>query len=711
MSSAEPTASSPLSVLVTQRRQVAVGLALAGVVLAALAIWWGVWGFARSGDAGPAKSEGKLIAEETKPAPAEDTRPKKSPDYQIACIWAGGLALLALLSAAWVYTQPPDPAAPLAAARKEVLALGGTVGLLTALCGAMLGYRWHQSLVLWVGGGDPSEAKWVLYAAAIFLAGLLIMFASLQLARTEQRANATLRRVLYGFNTVFVGLLLLLVLIAVNIVSFIKVPKTLVTNDTAFTELSDESKRFLKSLDRPVHVYLIMPEAHAEPLGRGAVYENLYADCRALLSQCEDQSSNFHAAYLSPAFQKEQIAALMDRLKVKEADRDQLGMLAAVGENEEATTFIRAGDLIDVDRRGSLVFQGENKLLTELMYLTDARAREKIYFTQGHGELEMQAGADGNKAAGNMVQFLRDRKLSVEPLSFETPGTKVPDDAAVVVVAGLRRTLGPDDPMLTALKDYARRPNRPGKLFLLLPAFRDAQGKVAATGLEPFLAEFGVEVDAGHRLVAVPRQLPVPPEYVLLSPFARIDADLARIVGQGQLILRDTRPVRPAQAPPGGQFKVTPLMGTDLVTWQEDSYLTNPDQMWAQLRAQGADALRQEKHLTQRPISAAVGVAESAPGGGEKATSKPRMLVFGSDTFIQDQTPVPSGVEEYRQLLFSDGIDWLREREASSGIPPRKVGIFSMEKPIDWPSQVVLLALVSVGVTVLGVGVWLSRRR
>src|SRR4051812_11096006 len=117
MSSAEPTTPSLLPTLVAQRRQVAVGLAVAGVVLAALAIWWGIWGFARGADRAPSRADGKLIQDEPeKPADtAEDGKKKHSPDYQIASVWAGGLALLALLSGGWVYTQPADPAAPEAA--------------------------------------------------------------------------------------------------------------------------------------------------------------------------------------------------------------------------------------------------------------------------------------------------------------------------------------------------------------------------------------------------------------------------------------------------------------------------------------------------------------------------------------------------------------------------------------------------------------------
>src|SRR5262249_2167450 len=220
-----------LNVLVTQRRQVAVGLLVAAVVLGAASVWWGVWGFARNSEGASAtNSSGKLSPEDVakdKEEASADEAAKHSPDYQIAAVWAGAVALLSLLAAGWVYTQPADPAAPLTTARVETLIFGGAVGFITAMAGAFLGYRWHQSLVMWVGGGDSREAKWVLYAFAIFLAGLLIMFLSLQLASSEQRKNAALRRALYGFNAVFVGILLLLVLAALNVVSFLKVPTTL----------------------------------------------------------------------------------------------------------------------------------------------------------------------------------------------------------------------------------------------------------------------------------------------------------------------------------------------------------------------------------------------------------------------------------------------------------------------------------------------------
>jgi len=713
--STDPTApSSPVALLVTSRRQVAAGLAVAGLVLAILCGLWGVWGFARSG-ASPTAADAKMLPDE--PAPkdkVEDGRPKKSPDYQIASVWAGGLALLALISAGWLYTHPPDPSGPMAAARAEILTFGGVVGLLTAVCGIFLGYRWRMSLELWVSGGDRKEAQWVLYAAGVFLAGLLIMFASVQVARVEQRNNAVLRRIMYGFNTVFVGMLLLLLLVVVNIASFVWIPTTLAANDTAFTSLSDESKRVLHGLDKPVTVYLVMPENYTEEIARRP-YTSLYADCRVLLSQCEDESKNFHAAYLSPAFDRDRVAALMERYKIPEGDR-RVGMLVTVGDEDEHS-FIPAAELIDIEGR-QLVFQGENRLMSELLYLTDPGRKDKVFFTTGHEELSIEGGGEG-PSAGNVVRYLRERKVTVESVRLSPTEARIPDDATVLVIAGPRVAF--DTASASAVRDFLRRPVRPGKLIAFLPAFPLASNKVAPTGLEAVLRDLGVEVEVDHKLVMPPealatqdangREVAVPPTFVLVGP-ARIQIEpLARAVGNGRMFMENTRPVRPAPAgPPGGPSRASPLLRTLVPTWEEDSFTADLVKVFEQLRNDREGKFQAEKRLHDTAVPVAVAVTDPAPPGG-KGDPKPRAVVFGSDSVLQDRPAINVGREEFRQQLVSDLVDWLRERDASIGIKPRKVGTFALEKPIDWPAQAVLLALVTMGITVLGVGVWLSRRR
>src|SRR5262249_9121341 len=156
-------------------------------------------------------------------------------------------------------------------------------------------------------------------------------------------------------------------------------------------ELSEPSKEFLHKLNKPVHVYLILPEKYTKPIQTrfGSVpYERLYADCRVLLEQCADQSTFFHPVYLSPSLDTARIAAVRDRLKVKidNPNAELVGMIVAVGENEEASSFIPADDLVEAVPVGrsavGIVFQAENRLLTEVAFLADSRENEVIYFTQ-----------------------------------------------------------------------------------------------------------------------------------------------------------------------------------------------------------------------------------------------------------------------------------------------------------------------------------------
>jgi gliding motility-associatede transport system auxiliary component len=721
--------SSPLDAVARNRQNVAIGLALAGVLFAAVAIWWMVRGWPTS--AAPADERPTAKAENEPPKEPEKPKELHSPDYLPAGAWAALIALTCLGAAAYVATRPLPAEQQAATVRSEILVFGGTLGLITAALGAAFAWNWQQSLFQWVNESKTSEAKWVLIAGSVFLAGLILIFASLQLARTEERANAVLRRALYGFNSVFVGLLLLMVLVAINVISFLKVPNTLVTNDSAFLGLAEPSKKFLRSLDTPVHVYLIMPENYVEEInlqGGRMAYTNMYADCRGLLSQCENQSRHFRASYLSPGLDAGKVAAVFDKLKVGDKDREQFGLYIAVGEDENATSFIPSRDMVDLEptdrgRSVNFVFQGESKLMNELIYLTDARSKEVIYFTQDNDELTMEPSGGDRRSMSGVIQFLRDKKVNVAPLELKENDPRVPADAAAVIVAGPRRTVAPDSPTYKALNEYLKPTTagaKPGKLIAFLPAFRSVTNKVQPSGLEPLVREFGVEVAADRRLVGVPQQHPVPnvgfvpPDTAWAVGYAETNLSLEKTLSQIDLLFKNARPVQPAQ---GGPFKVTRILGTIPFRqsrflrgyWQEEDFGTSAEQA---ARAMAADPdLRVRKQLSAGSVSVAVAVTEGGspePGG---APAKPRMLVFGSDTLLEDRPEFPVIPDEYRHLIFSDCLDWLREREANLGIPPKKESTYRVTKPASLQSLLMLVGIVLTGIATLGIAVWLTRRR
>lgn len=724
----------------TLRKESAIGLAILAVVFAGLAILWGVWGVrgAKLAREGPTTQAEKPLPGEEKDEAKDKDKEKsaKSPDYLPAAVWAGLLAIMAGGGAWYAYAHPLPEIGRASVARAEVLTVGSIFGLATALLGALLLIRWNDSLFKWVNDGTVKEARWVLIAASIFTLGLFIMFLSLQMARAEERANATLRRMLYGFNAVFLGMLLFLVLIAVNVISFLKVPTTLLTTDRAFTELAEPSKKFLRTLDKPVHVYLILPEKYSRPIetrgGHRVPYERLYADCRVMLEQCEEQSpAHFTASYLSPGLDASKIAALKSKFKLKLSDPEAeiVGMVVAVGDKESPTTaFLPVNDLVDTMPVGpgmvGITFEAENRLLTEVANLVDSRENEVIYFTQDNGEASITGG---KRSCATIVQFLRDRKFKVETLSFEKPGTKVPANAAAVVVVGPETPFAPDGTAMKALREYLRptAPDaKPGKLLAYLPAIRGARGEVIPTGLEELIAEYGVNVSPNRRIVTPPDTIPigqsrrgmvfVPSDSVVAGAYAELTLPIAETLSAGRAVLKNCRPVTAVPGGPG-TYRTHALMGTPTraPTWQEADWNTPAAEFIRQLEAadeEGARKLAAERLVGRASVTVGMAVTEGS-GSDPRAPGKPRLIVFGSDTMLLDGQDLDLGNQEYRALSLADSLDWLRERNNNLGIPPRKTNLFQLGKGPDIISLLTLLGVMVIGIGGLGIGVWLSRRR
>lgn len=730
--SSEANTTNPFPFLVTARRPTAIALGVLALAFFSCAIWWGLWGMSgyKTDDLGPDAKTTKLgdpnadlEKEKSKDSKKDGAEKTHSVDYIPAAIWAGLVGFVFAAGCGWLITHEIDATNPGAAARLEALTFGSSIGLLTTVLGFVLGVKWWESLANWVNKNDAREAKWIFFAVCIFFVGLTIMFFSTQLGRAEQRNNVLLRRLMYGFNSVLHGILILILLVGANVAVFLKVPTTFVANDAAFTALSDQSKTFLRSIDQPVKAYLIMPEKFRGQIA-GLPYDNLYMDTRGLLGQCEDVSKFFKAEYLSPSLDKAKISSLYAKLKIK--DQDQLGILLVVGDEDgsPATGFVQAEELMEFnpsETRAPIVYQGENKLLSELAYMTDSRSKMAVYFTQNHGEMSMDPGGQPDRSISNIITYLKARKIRTEALKLDPAKPKIPEDAALVVIAGPRQTITPTDPLIKALTEYLR-PSAPGapsgKLMAFLPAFRGVDGRVGATGLEQLLAEVGVAVDPSARLVTIPNSLPavqgrtIPPDYLLGGAY-EARHPLFELLDNAWLV-KDVRVMRPLpQQNPA--FRVTPLVGTQSrrYTWQETDYATSPAVAFEAIKADLEGPLPREKKLS--PASQVLGMAVSAipPNANPEKPpqEKARMLIFASDTMLADQPAFDLISPDFRQQFVAGGIDWLREREASIGIAPRAVNLYKLPRPIELSSQFILLAMITIGIAALGVAVWFSRRR
>jgi hypothetical protein len=299
-----------------------------------------------------------------------------------------------------------------------------------------------------------------------------------------------------------------------------------------------------------------------------------------------------------------------------------------------------------------------------------------------------------------------------------------------VVVAGPQTPFAPDGPLLKALRAYMKPTDpaqKPGRLLAYLPAVKGLRGEVQETGLEPLLEEFGIQVSRDRRVVSAPGSFPIArdrqgrvqylrPEFAVgFVPEglqAPIEPTLERI---NQFLMYNPRVLRaaPAGGPGGGRTQVlleTP--GRGRFTWEEGDWATPAEETQETFRQGGeaADRLAAEKRRTGAAVPLAIAATEPVTGDSKRA-ERARAIVYASDSDLWDRSPLELAPIEVRALVVSDSIDWLRDREASLGIPARLTHTYEIGKAPDSTGLVMPLAIMFVTIVGLGVGVWLSRRR
>ena len=713
--------SATLAEIVAKNREtVSYAFIAIGIGMLLLTLFWGIrWENGRG--QGP-----KAAEDQAQESPPSDDKKKDEPkitdraDYLPAAIWGGLITALFLGSAAFQLSRQPEAGRAVFEARLSVFTLGSLLGLSTALLGFVLAWRWQESVLQWVNKGETQEAKWVLAALAIFLGGLAIMFFSMQLARAEERTNATLRRLLYGSNAIVTGLLLLLLLAVVNVIVYLKLPDNVISTAAAFKGLSDTSKDFLHTVNQPVKTYLIMPENHTIQVQRDDKYNALYADCRALLRACEEENKNFKAVYLSPATDGDEIRNVMKRLKVPETKKEEFGLLIGFGETEDVSEFITLEEVIGRNPEGALAFQGEAKLMTALNFLTGGAKRPVLYFTQSNGELSIAGPTEENsRSCKEIVKYLTERRFEIKPLKLDEG--KKPDlaDATMIIVAAPTIPFRPEQ--VEILRQYLIPSGQKavgGKLVAFLPAFPDASGAVSPTGLESLFLEMGIAIEPKKRLFSLPGQS-IPAEWVLGTIASDLRRDrhlLSRPFDQNfQFPCGNIRPIQRARAPQGyvarNIFSSVPGSGV----FQDVKYDANPDEIVAQIRKDKADGNQRtatEKQLTNAPIPFAAFVAEITQKD-EAVQERPRLVAVGSDWFVNDETlRQPRLNPENYMALTALLVEWTRERPEGMKIEPRALGTFSLPANPDGFNLMVLpVLLIALGIVALGTGVWIARRK
>jgi len=465
----------------------------------------------------------------------------------------------------------------------------GVLGLVGAVSFVISGLVWLLAV--------PQTAKSI--ATGLALAGLIAILAYLALNFNALQALLARRSVKYGANAMVMSLLVLGICMMVEAISTRHDFRLDLTTNNRFT-LSAQTRKVLDGLGNDIKILAFF---NTEQPDRAAFED--------LLKQYTNLSSRISYEFIDP---------------------DSNPARARQYEIKSYGTAV----LETSDRQEKIDISSEEALTNGLIKVTRA-GQKTIYALAGHGERGL---ADvGEKGLNQLQKALENENYAVKELILMQQAAVVPDDAAVLLVAGPQTDLVPAES--EALTAYLQKGGQ--AVFLLDPD--------QAPGLTAFLKPYGVElgdnmvIDPLSRIFGAGYDMPVASQYEahpITEDFT--SATFFPIARSVQL-----------SAPLPEQVAAQTLLSSSPQSWGE----TNQAEL-----QQGSVEFTDGSDL-QGPVPlAAVVTVKQTPAGVSPAPddAKPadaRLVVFGDSDFASNAYLGLSGNED----LLLNSLSWLAEEE------------------------------------------------
>lgn len=499
--------------------------------------------------------------------------------------------------------------------------------------------------------GFAAQDQYVPYLAA---AGFVCLLAYIASQWREIFGMFTRRQARYG-TLLFVSVgVFLAVLVAVNYISTIKNRRWDVTATQQYT-LSDQTRNYLAKLDSPLTIMAFAQDTEQQGY-------------RDRLKEYEYASSQVSTEYIDPDRKRE----------IAQANQvQQYGTI--VLKYKDRTERITANNEQDITNGIIKVVTGEQK---------------KLYFTQGHGEKDTE-GADRDGYA-TISNALKGENYQLDKVVLAQAGA-VPDDAAVVVVAGPKVDFLPGE--IDALKKYL---DKSGKLLLEIDPPDEATA-APLTNLIAFAHDWGFDVGANMvidisgmgRLIGTTEAMPVAaiyPPHPITERFAVMS------------VYPVTRSITPVEGGVNGHT-ASSIVQTSERSWSETD-LKN-------LLAGAPVALNETNGDKKGPVSIAAAVNAPAPADPSKPDDglpkqETRFVVFGDSDFVANSGIGLPGNKD----LFMNTIGWLSQQENLISIRPKSSEDRRLVLTAAQQNNLMLLSLLFIPAMVFGSGVysWWRRR-
>jgi len=516
------------------------------------------------------------------------------------------------------------------------------------------------SLVGWLGTamvfvavairfGFPAKDQYAFYLA---WAGLVCVLAY-TLGQWREIAKVFSRRqTRYGTLTATSVLVVLGILIAINYIGAKQNKRWDLTASKQFS-LSDQTKNVISKLDAPMDILVFAQETEF-PTFRDKLKEYAYL------------SKNISTEYIDP---------------------DKKRTLAQENQVQQYGTIV-----FKYKGRVERVTSSAEQDITNGIIKVVSGTQKKVYFTQGHGEKDTTSSERDGYAS--IAAALGRENYTVDKVVLAQTGS-VPDDAAVVVVAGPRTDFFPNE--IDALKKYLAKS---GKLLLEIDPPEKADSP-PFTNLIALAHEWGMQVgndvvvDASGmgRLIGTDESVPVAANYPQHPITQRFNYLTAYPL---------TRSVVPVTGGVDGHVAQT-FIETSPRSWGETDLKS--------LMTTGKVAFDEGKDV-KGPVSIAAAVSAAAASDAPKIEadapkSETRVVVIGDSDFASNSV---LGIQGNRDM-FMNTIGWLSQQENLIAIRPKEADDRRVTMTAAQQTNVVWLSLLVIPAFIFGSGVYTWWRR
>lgn len=556
---------------------------------------------------------------------------------------------------------------------------------------------------------------------ALLVLGIGCLLGASILGRGGERASPSVRRLLYGANTLVAGLFLVGILAFLNVLSNLRLGRFDVFNQTfdytqaSLYTLAPSTRDFVSNLREPVNLYYFhSPFSGSSQFAR--------AETATLVENCRRIQPSLVTWQVLEIPSESGLRELED-LRKKYQFPEELGLLVVMGTNHE---FIKSSDLVSQQRSGppgdpsggaTLQYLGEGKLLNALVYLSENKTKASVYLTSGNGEMGKGDGADRSAAMGQVIQALEKDSYKVETLNLAGKFQAIPADADIIVMAGPKND--PSQQAVDALEKFLQggSSGKKGKLLVLLGPERERAG--GAIGFTPLPRLKGLlrkfKVDVADQVV-VNGELP-PHSTTIAVANPRVSSSLTKPMRRGGGLLPfefpEARVVSPVTAGPADAAAPSPL-SADSFLIAFPRYDPRPVSDLSQSFEALVRSAGWESGKNPAPPTDELTVGVSVSDGGS-----PRLVVLGNARGFSDDFLGRRGVSGNAIDLASTSVNWLRERSNLGAKPSdmvkteRKTYKLELDQRAAGFSRLRFLppALAVLAIAGMGAGVWLIRRR